>query len=307
MDKEKRAHGIKMIFSTLKKRCRIIWYGNPVKKINSFINYWGNIPSAKNGNLLEREESRLNQYKAQFEIARLDRMKKNYENGSDVWLFEIQESGIRKIEIGVLEWFKSEWLKDETINKRRFYLWMEADYLEHFEQYVKHKNAYFKDLSVQNKYEAYLVGTERMTALIGCIITFFVGKNANKIFRFFSNSTIFKGVYKWPAIVVCVLLAFLILFFLYCRFKTLFKAEYTRRDNLLRQQKETWIRHVEAIANYQKEMFGYLWDLYDYQNCIVPQEKEELFMNNILNVWMNDNMKFQSNMSKQNEEIKRAQ
>lgn len=306
MGKGKKIYGVKMIFAMLKKRCRIIWEGNPVQQIDFFSTYWRNVSPSGNDNLLEREENCLNRYKAQFEIARLDQMKKYYENDSD-GLPEIRESGIRKIEIGVLEWFKQEWLKDETLNKSRFYLWMEADYLEHFEQYVKNKNAYFKDFSAQNKYEARLAGTKRILTLIGGIITFFIGKNADKIFQFFSNNAIFKGVYKWLAIAGIVVLVILILLFLYWIFKTFFKAEYTRKDNLLRQQKETWIRHVEAIANYQKEMFGFLWDLEDYENCIVPEEKEKLFMNNILNAWMNDNMKFQSNMAKQNDEEKNVQ
>lgn len=252
--------------------------------------------------LIFGEKQKYRQIKGEEEarLRRLKKLGKNYESHHMVYPKDMGESGIRKIEICVLEWFKRAWLKNETEEKSRFYLWMEADYYEHFKQYIHNKNAYFKRSSTQNKYESRLVGGAKIVAFGGYIVTFLAGIKVDKLIEFKDYVSTLQAVYKWPIIVVMVILACFLLLLLWYGLNTIIKAEYVKKDNLLRQQKETWIRHVEVIADYQKEMFGFLWNLGEYQNCSVQEEKERLFMENILEAWMKDNKKFQSNMKKEN-------
>lgn len=269
------------------------------KKVKKARKFWEDFPLKSEESLLNSEESALLQNKVKYELERLNRLE---EASGDNILFlknEFRDSGIRTIEIGVLEWFESEWLTCETQEKVRFYLWLKTDYLEHFKQYVHSKNAHFTGISRQNRYEATILVAKKIFALIGWILTFFIGKNVSAIMVFLKKNLVFTGVYQSLLSIASLLIVICIFLGLWWCFKVFFGAEFTKKENELRDQKETWVRHVEAIGNYQKEMLGFLWDLDGYQGCKGQEEKEKLLMNNILNVWMKDNTKFQSNMSKE--------
>lgn len=288
-------YGLKSLFIKIKTIFQIIWKGNPKKKIQDLYFYYGSknesLFSNRNDNdLLKSEKNYLSKCKAEYEMERLKQMQAGYE-------FEIRESGIREIEIGVINWFREVWLENETDREKiRFYLWLEADYFEHFQQFVKHKNSHFESADIQNKNEVRLALFKWIVLIGGYIITFLAGINWSDILSFVETSTLLKQ-YKTLKLGIGLFLMVIFIVSLFYIITTFLNVEYLRKDSILRQKKETWLRHVEAISNYQKEMLGFLWNLEGYQTCSSIEEKKKLLMNNIVKVWMKDNNKFQSNMA----------
>lgn len=101
---------------------------------------------------------------------------------------------------------------------------------------------------------------------------------------------------KWTVNSIFILLGIVLITVFVLLLKYIFTRDYTQKDNLLRQKKETWVRHVEAIGNYQKEMLGYIWEMNEYAGK-TDDEKDTLLMDQIMKAWMKDNQKFISNMS----------
>lgn len=288
-------HGLKYLFIKIKTISQIIWKGSPKEKIKDLYSYYESeneslSSNQNNDDLLKSEKDYLLKYKVEYEIGRLKQMQGGYE-------FEIQESGIRVIEIGVINWFREAWMEHETDTKNiRFYLWLEADYFEHFQQFVKHKNSYFESSDIQNRNEACLSFFKWMAIVVGYIITFLAGVNWYDVSQFVATST-FLQRHKALKLGSALLLIVIFIIALFYIVKAFLNTEYLKRDSILRQKKETWLRHVESISNYQKEMLGFLWNLEEYQTCPSIEEKKKLLMNNIVKVWMKDNNKFQSNMA----------
>lgn len=67
-----------------------------------------------------------------------------------------KNSTIRESELGVLKWFHDKWLNHETPEKVQFYLWLEADYMEHLKQYTSNRDTYFSSEQKQNRSEAFV-------------------------------------------------------------------------------------------------------------------------------------------------------
>lgn len=164
--------------------------------------------------------------------------------------------------------------------------------MEHFKQYVCSKDAYFIGKSKQNRYESVTAITKRVFGLATTFIAFITGKNIDAILKFFKTNFVNIGTFRYVLNVLGILSLFAIV---YC-LRAFLGAEFLKKENKLREQKETWLRHVEVICNYQNEMFEFLWDLNKYQKCKNRKQKEELFMKSVLDVWMKDNTKFRTNM-----------
>lgn len=210
---------------------------------------------------------------------------------------KLMESGVREIEFGILEWFVSGWLQNgATKEKVTFYLWMASDYMEHLEKYIGSKNAYFRNESRRNRYESVFAGSKKMVHIVGYMATFLIGTNANNILALIRANLVLNDTYGWASMIITLVLFLVITGLIIWGFKMFVYTDYSKRDELLRKQRDTWIRHVGAIGFYQKEMMGFLWNLDEYQKCGTEDLKEKLFMSRITAAWMKDNKKFQSNM-----------
>lgn len=116
----------------------------------------------------------------------------------------------------------------------------------------------------------------------------------NFISKIFGESIIFKKSIVIGIIVFGVILSVGSIFALI----VLFNTKYLQKDNAVRKRKETWVRHVETIGKYQYEIFNFIWDLEEYKKYPAMKDKELLFKERIIRVWMMDNQKFNENMNR---------
>lgn len=296
---------IKKIRTYFKKKLKKIGSKKLKEKIDIYKN---SIPSgyAIEEESITQERDRLWSYKKQFECQRYEKIYNQYnEEFYEKHKLYYNESGIRPIELGILNWFEEEWMQRQTSKKIKFYLWLKTDYLEHFEQYISNRDSYFESEKKRNKYAS---KSKLLLAIKGSLIMAvpFVARwvidrlknisegTNNKISEWIITIITAKPmIIKAASIIVVIAALSLIIWAL----NAFFQEEYMKRDNALRQKKETWVRHVEAIGNYQQEMIGYIWNLGEYAMREL-EDKDQFFMEQIEKVWMLDNKKFVSNMSK---------
>lgn len=296
----KQVWGLKWFPQSIRRLLHCICTGRFKTKTAYFKEFWMDKYSSDGANdSAALEERNVRNIKARYERKRLESLEHEHERDINVLGEQrFYDSGIRDIELGVLEWFKEKWLEEETSEKVKFYLWLKADYMEHFQQYVYNKYAHFQKMDTQNKYEAISVSGKKIVAIVSYIVTFLLGANVKDLWDYIRQNYWLEGQYKWLTIGIILLAAVFVAVFLIWGFMVLFHTELSQKDNTLRQREETWVRHVAAIGSYQREMLAYIWNLETYQNCADQKEKDQLLMEKILDAWIKDNEKFQLNMSK---------
>ena len=236
----------------------------------------------------EREQNKIN-------VSELMRRKKSL-------------SRIEEIDLSIMYWFRDKWLKNGGTSERiSFYLWLESNYMGHLIEHQKHKKSHFSSSISRLKKQAKLTGLKQVgTVFLKIISLGFAGVlsyvSIKDIGEMFANiaekSEGLDGAVGAIGVVgvVGVVIFFLCVFYFVGMFG---KTEYGRQKNRLIDNKETWLRHQEAIVNYQKEMLDYIWELGDYNRTMLDENKDMMFMRNIKDVWSKNAGKFQDNMNKQ--------
>ncbi len=210
---------------------------------------------------------------------------------------------VREIDNQVLEWFKTKWYTVYSEEKKWFYDWLKSNYEEHLSECTKNKNSYFDNYDKQNIFEAVSSVIKFLGIILGYVISYILGSQIISLDVIFQNINLSQTEIKIVKIAVFILGIFFILSLAVLVY-IVFYSSYIKKENKLKQEKETWIRHSEAIEAYQKEMIGYIFDLDEYGKCRLQSESEKLLMTNIRTAWVQDMNRFQANMSREKAEKK---
>lgn len=216
---------------------------------------------------------------------------------------------IELVNLDILQWFCDKWLGDidesgvDKDTKLEFYLWLEANYMEHLIAHQKHKKGHFVSALSRIRKEARLQGVQKVLSCLGKMGATFVGifsiANLNEVIvclkGFIQAETISLEVKIFGGIIIVVFFAS----FLWSVFSLFMKTEYGRRKSEVTNNKETWLRHHEVIVGYQNEMLDYIWGIGCYTACLLDENRDRRLMSNMKDVWNKNAKKFQENMNKQ--------
>lgn len=211
--------------------------------------------------------------------------------------------------VRLLEQFKNLWFEgdnnlqdDESkrIQKQIFFSWMETNYQVHLEEHEKNKRKYFKNAHQGSRYQSITVGAHKTAAVIGGFLTFAASSafGLKTIWGYLTNDSTLKGIPEWGQVILFSLAsAIVVLTGLYI-FRVLFQVEHIKQMDRIDQRKETWLRHYEAIQNYQREMICYIAKSGKYGKFLAKEDNDLIFMDQIIDVWNKNGDKFLNNMSK---------
>lgn len=232
-------------------------------------------------------------------------------NKADVSELMRKKKAFDKIELvnfDILQWFCDKWLSDMDTsaigkkNKLEFYLWLEANYMEHLIAHQKHKTGHFTGAFSRIKKEAKLQGILKVLNCFGKLAVSVIGVLSisnfsliiNELKEFIQAAEISTRVKVFGGVGLAIFLGG----FLWYVFYLLMESEHKRQKNVVMDNKGTWLRHQEAIAGYQKEMLEYIWETGSYSNDLLDVNRDRRLMSNMENVWLRNANKFQENMNK---------
>lgn len=216
---------------------------------------------------------------------------------------------IELINLDILQWFCDKWLSDMDTsaigkkNKLEFYLWLEANYMEHLIAHQKHKTGHFIGAFSRIKKEAKLQGIIKVLNCFGKLAVSVIGVLSiakfsliiNELKEFIQATEISTRVKVFGGVGLAIFLGG----FLWYVFYLLMESEHKRQKNVVTDNKGTWLRHHEAIAGYQKEMLEYIWETGSYSTDLLNVNRDRRLMSAMEDVWLRNANRFQENMNKQ--------
>lgn len=238
------------------------------------------------------------QYKADLGIRLRERESKRED------LKKINQTEVLEIDnnsLYILLCFKKEWTNGGDEKAEQFFIWFEENYITHLIAHTKNKSQHFFHMRKLIQRKSFKDEGEKLfNILFKCGIPVIGSVTGTKIIG--EIIKIQSKITRWKVgaleIIVCLVLSVL----LYHCWNEITSA-ILKESIGFEKKKETWLRHQEAISNYQKEMLDYLWNTGVYNHCIDEAEKNQLVQERIMLVWKKNQDRFQGNMSKDNQNL----
>ncbi len=291
-------YGIKGILQTIAAFGRALWYG----RVNIYIKemdrkYRVYSQSSSRQHAMDGIGARY------WESERRKFKSGEYKRSTDSYPLERLDHN----SLTILADFQRKWLPDGLGRddvKEKFYLWMEKNYLEHLIAHQKHKQKHFKNTLKRKRKESRIMGINKVAALASKVTAFIVSVFSianyedviSAVTSFFIPESGRTPISQLQKIIFIIGILALILIVVYCFVRLFSSTEYEKQKNMVNDNRGTWLRHQEAITNYQKEMMEYLWNIGSYGECVLESNKECMFMYNIKEIWRANAAAFQQNM-----------
>lgn len=205
-----------------------------------------------------------------------------------------------KVNEDILSWFCEKWKSRQAgvDEKNQFYQWVEANYKFHSQKAKGNRAKFFLGAKKQSGYGAVMKGARQVYVILnaGVVIAGGTAFGSNVLKPLIGKITIFQNIPEHILYIAAIVLAVLVLAACLFVFNAFFITEYTKQNEKVTKRRETWLRHVEALQNYQYELMNYILDAGEYRKCLIPELKDRLLIERIMAVWKNNAKKFHQNM-----------